>query len=278
MSLSPLSLLLEERYGETNGPVATISSDTVTPVLESLLAHRSVRNYLPRSLPDNTLALLIAAAQSASSSSNVQLWSVVAIEQAERKQRISTLVGNQAHVREAPLFLAWLVDLSRIQRFAKLQGKTAAGCEYLEAFLTGAIDAALAAQNLVAAAESLGLGAVYIGGLRNQPSKVREELELQDGVFPIFGLCIGYPDDARPSAVKPRLPQSAVLHREQYQQHPIQQEIGNYDQIMKKFSASQNLPVKKWSEQIVERWRDASSLHGPDRLREELLQQGFTLR
>lgn len=271
-----LNHLLSARYG---GPAdIAAGADQINPVLETLLAHRSVRHFLPARLPPGTLDLLIAAAQSAPNSSNLQLWSVVAVETQERKERLAGLAGNQAHIRETPLFLAWLVDVSRVRRHGLAQGIATDGTDYLDAFLTGAIDAGLAAQNVVAAAESLGLGTVYIGALRNKPGEVAQELGLPNGVFPLFGLCIGRPDPQRPASVKPRLPQAAVLHREQYVRRPVQQETADYDRRMQAFYAEQQLPVVDWSKQIVERLHDAASLKGRDRLRTALSEQGFALK
>ena len=153
------------------------------------------------------------------------------MEDAARRDRVARLVGNQQHVRDAPLFLAWLVDLSRLQRLAQERGRQLDGADYLDTFLMGVIDAALAAQNAVTAAESLGLGTVYIGALRNQPEAVAAELGIEPGagVYPVFGLVIGHPDPERPAAVKPRLPQSSVLYRERYTPKSVEQEVGGYD-------------------------------------------------
>jgi hypothetical protein len=139
------------------------------PVLETLLAHRSVRAFSPEPLAAGTLELLIAAAQSASSSSNLQTWSVVAVEDAGRKARLSELAANQTFIHEAPLFLVWLADLARIQRLADERQVNLEGLEFLETLFLGIIDAALAAQNAVVALESLGLG----GLCRRHPQQAR---------------------------------------------------------------------------------------------------------
>jgi nitroreductase len=271
--------LLKARYG-AGQDVPAIAPDTFNPVLETLFSHRSVRAFLPDALPAGTLDLLVAAAQSAPSSSNLQVWSAVAVEDAQRKERLAGLVGNQKQVRETPLFLAWLVDLSRLKRAAQERGRQLDGADYLDTFLMGVIDAALAAQNVVNAAESLGLGTVYIGALRNQPEEVAAELGIDagTGVYPVFGLCIGYPDPAQPAAVKPRLPQSSVLYRERYAPVPVEQEIGSYDETMRAFYASQGLSASSWSEHSLARLRSADDLKGRHRLREALEGLGFALR
>jgi len=263
------------RYGEA---AARPLLPDWNPVLTQLLQHRSVRNYADRALPDGVLPLLVAAAQSASSSSNLQVWSVIAVEDAARKARLASLAGNQTHVRKAPLFLAWLADLARLHLLAQEQQRNAVAFDYLEMLLLGVIDAALAAQNAVVALESLGLCTVYIGGLRNKPEEVAAELGLPPGVFAVFGMCVGYEDPARPAAVKPRLPQEAVLHREQYSLDVQIPAVGDYDRAMAGFYASQGLPQPDWSSHSVARVSSAESLHGRDRLAAALRQLGFRLK
>jgi len=124
-------------------------------VLETILNHRSVRGFLPDQLPDGTLELLIAAAQSASSSSNLQFWSVVAVQESERKSRLAELAGQQQFIRDAPLLLVWLADLSRLDRIAAERQAQVEGTHYVEEFIVGVVDAALAAQSALIAAESL---------------------------------------------------------------------------------------------------------------------------
>jgi nitroreductase len=263
---------LRARYGAAAPAIALDTS----PVLDALLGHRSVRHFLPDALPPQTLERLVAAAQSAPSSSNLQTWSVVAVQSAESRARLAELTGPQPHLRTAPLVLAWLADLSRIARIAERSGSQAAGLDYLDTFLMAVIDAALAAQNAVLAAESLGLGTVYVGALRNQPEAVAQVLGTPAHVFPVFGLVVGHPDPARPAAVKPRLPQSAVLHRERYQAPADSAaETGGYDAELRRFQADQGLPAIDWSRQVIDRLRGPADLKGRHRLFEALLGAGF---
>lgn len=247
-------------------------------LLDLLLRHRSVRAYLPRALPPGTLETIVAAAQSASTSSNLQAWSVVAVEDAARKARLSQLVADQAHVREAPLFLVWLADLARLGRTAQLLGEVAQGLEFLEALLVGVIDAALAAQNAVVAIESLGLAAVFIGAIRNRPVEVAAELGLPPGVFPVFGLCVGHEDPARPAQVKPRLAQPAVLHREQYDLEGQLPALHAYDEVMARFWEGQGLQQPRWTRTVVNRVKTPAALHGREHLVQALRALGFGLR
>jgi nitroreductase len=247
-------------------------------VLATLLSHRSVRAYADRALPANTLDLLIAAAQSAPTSSNLQTWSVVAIDDPERKARLSELAGGQAFIRQAPLFLVWLADLSRIQHLADERQLKLEGLEFLETLFLGIIDAALAAQNAVVALESLGLGTVYVGAIRNRPEQVAAELALPPKVFPVFGLCVGYPDPAVPTGIKPRLDRACVLHREQYSPAPHSPAIIRYDVVLTDFQREQGMAEIGWTGRTIPRLKSGKSLAGRDRMREALANLGFELR
>ncbi len=265
---------LETRYGTPWSAPLPAWNET----LDSLLAHRSVRNYADTPLPQGTLETLIAAAQSASTSSNLQTWSVVAIEDPQRKARLAALAGNQSQIREAPLFLVWLADLNRLEAAAGRTGASAEGLHYMETLFVGVIDAALAAQNAVVAMESLGMSGVYIGAIRNQPEQVAAELGLPPRVLPVFGLCIGYEDASRPAQIKPRLPQQVVLHREQYDAPSQQEGIARYDEVIGEFQSAQGQSAAGWTSRSLARWRSRESLHGRDRLREALNALGFELR
>src|SRR6201987_28366 len=148
--------LLHARYRATDIPGVSAWND----VLATLLSHRSVRAYQSTPLPEGTLELIVAAAQSAATSSNLQTWSVVAVEDPDRKAKLSAVAANQAHIRECPLFLVWLADLARVDHLANSRGISLAALPFVETFLIAVIDAALAAQNAVVAAESLGLSTV----------------------------------------------------------------------------------------------------------------------
>ena len=267
--------LYQARYGAADVAVPSAGS----PIIDHLLAHRSVRAYLPDPVDDDQLAAIVAAAQSAASSSNLHAWSVVAVRDPARKARLAELAGDQAHIRQAPLLLVWLADLARLEQVANKVGETHAALDYLEMFEVGVIDAALAAQNAVTAAESLGIGTVYIGAMRNRPEEVATELQLPPRVVAVFGLCVGKPDPAQPAAVKPRPPQSVVLHRETYSLPAQTAGLEQYDTAMSAFYASQGMKVRgTWSNHSAKRVRDTQALSGRDRLMEALNGLGFPLK
>ena len=267
--------LLLARYGIEGMPAA----GELNHVLRQILSHRTVRAYLPDRLPENTLGTLIAAAQSAPSSSNLQLWSVIAVEDAGCKARLSEVAGGQPHIEQAPLFLVWLADLSRADRAGAARGQVMEGCDYLESFVVAAIDAALAAQNAALAAESMGLSTCYIGALRNDPERVAAELGLPPKAMAVFGMCVGRENPARPAEIKPRLPQDLVTFRERYTPHPSEKElIASYDETLAAFSRSQGMGDVNWSSRLFARMGSIKGLNGRERMRAMMQALGFELR
>jgi nitroreductase len=265
--------LLRARYGDA-GPDGALPGGAT---LEVLLRHRTIRAFAAQPLPEGTLQTLVAAAQSAPTSSNLQAWSVISVTDPARRARLATLAAEQAQVRDCPLLLVFVADLSRLDRIGERAGGRADANRYLEMFLVASIDAALAAQNALVAAESLGLGTCYIGAMRNHPERVAAELGLPPDAFAVFGLCVGWPDPARPAEVKPRLPQAGVLHRERYDARAEQAAIERYEPAMQAFQASQRMTVTAWSRQTAARVRDAAGLTGRHTLRATLRRMGFGL-
>ncbi|WP_120007081.1 nitroreductase family protein [Teichococcus vastitatis] len=265
---------LAARYGADAMPPA----GPWNPVIAALLAHRSVRAYRPDPLPDGTLETLVAAAQSAATSSNMQTWSVVAVTDPATKAVMAAVANNQKHIEQCPLFLVFLADLSRNERLAAEEGATLEGLPYLETFLVAALDAALAAQNATVAAESLGLSTVYIGALRNDVERVAKALSLPPGTMGVFGLCVGYADPARRAEVKPRLPQPAVLHHGRYDaaEEPAHRAV--YDAALAAFSTRNEMNADRWTDRVLARWGKVRTLHGRDELKAALRRLGFPLR
>ncbi|MBN3725409.1 NADPH-dependent oxidoreductase [Burkholderia sp. Ac-20379] len=269
--------LLRERYGAAWAPQADAADGAVNDVIATLLRHRTVRTYADRALPADLLETIAAAAQSAPTSSNLQAWSVVAVRDTERKARLAACAGNQKHVAKAPLVLVFIADLSRLRRVSEQEQMPGAGLGYLEAFVMAVADAAFAAQNTVVALESLGLGCCYIGGMRNQPEAVAQELGLPPESFAVFGLTIGYPDPAVDTDVKPRLPAPLVVHEERYAAESTEQ-LNGYNASMEAFQRMQQMTESGWTGQASRRVRGPEALSGRDRLAEALAALGFGLK
>jgi nitroreductase len=263
---------LELRYGSDNCPLPTLSN----PVIELIVHHRSVRSFKPESLPVGTLETLVAAAQSAATSSNLQVWSVVAVEDPATKAACAAMSGNQKQIAECPLFLLFLADLARLNRVADQIDMPRAGNDTFEMFLTASIDASLAAQNAVLAAESLGLSTVYIGGMRNKPEEVAALVGLPPGTMVVFGLCVGYASEGKGGSIKPRLPQEAVLHRERYDLPRQDEAVARYNTAMADFYAREKMDVRgDWAKHSSRRVSGPESLSGRHLLMQALRRMGF---
>jgi nitroreductase len=255
-----------------------LSLEVANETLELQVAHRSVRRFLPEEpVGDEQLTAIITAAQSASTSSNMQAWSVIAIRDPEHKARVAALAKNQPFINQAPLFLVWVADLGRARRLAERAGQPLDGADYLESTLVAFIDTALAAQNAVIAAESLGLGAVYVGAVRNHPEEMAAELGLPPHAVATFGLALGTPDPTEEAGIKPRLPQSAVLHHEQYDAASADAEIPLYDERLSTYNAQYGMGGN-WSTRILTRLASAAGLHGREHLRGQLERLGLPSR
>ncbi len=262
------------RYGDGGVPAAGPWND----VIATLLSHRSVRGFLPDAMPEGTLATLVAAAQSASTSSNLQTWSVVAVTDPAIKAAMAKFANNQKHIEQCPLFLVWLADVSRNTRLGVEEGVTLETIPHFESFLVAAIDAALAAQNATVAAESLGLSMVYIGALRNNPVEVGRLLNLPPGAMGVFGMCVGYPLPTVTNEVKPRLPQSAIVHHDTYDVTGESADRAAYDARMAAFSQRHEMTQDTWTKRVIGRMGKIAAMSGRDKLVSILNGMGFPLR
>ena len=229
-------------------------------------------------MPAGTLETLVAAAQSASTSSNLQTWSVVAVTDPEKKAALAKLANNQKHIEQCPLFLVWLADVSRNARLGVEENVTLETIPHFETYLVAAIDATLAAQNATVAAESLGLSMVYIGALRNDPIEVGRLLGLPPGAMGVFGMCVGYPLPTVTNEVKPRLPQSAILYHNVYGSDTESADRAAYDKQIAAFSRRHEMTQDTWTKRVVGRMGKISAMSGRDKLVSILQSMGFPLR
>ena len=235
--------------------------------------HVSVRAFQDRPLEPGLLDRLIACGQAASTSSFIQAYSVIRVRDRANRERIAEAAGNQAWIVSAPEFLVFCADLKRIEYCCKKSGQGEID-GYTEHFLAASVDTALMAQNVLLAAESVGLGGVFIGGIRNDPATVSACLELPRLVYPVFGMCLGWPDQRH--AVKPRMPLDDILHDDRYRAAELEQRVDDYDRVMRAYYASRgsNRRVSDWSEQSAKAVQGKKREHMLDFLRG----QGFLLR
>ncbi|MEQ4532190.1 MAG: oxygen-insensitive NADPH nitroreductase [Mixta sp.] len=193
----------------------------MTPTIELLRTHRSIRAFTDQPISDEQREAIIAAAQSASTSSFLQCSSIIRITDKALREQLVTLSGGQQYIAQAAEFWVFCADFQR-----NLQICPEAQLGLAEQLLLGCVDTAILGQNAMVAAESLGLGGVYIGGIRNSIGQVTELLELPQHVLPLFGMCLGWP--AQQPDIKPRMPATMLVHENRYQ--PLdRQQLDEYD-------------------------------------------------
>ncbi len=272
--------LLEQRYGNQPKP----DNMLWTPVVEQQLAHKSVRTFLPDALPDGALETMVAAAQSASTGSALQQWSVIAVSDPALKQRLSNTIARTVPtdripwIEEAPVLLLWVADSSRSARITNDSGVDPHVVRYLDSFVMATIDVSLAAQNAALAAESMGLGLVYLGVMRNAAVKVGKIVGLPEHSFIPFGMVVGKPDPARQSVQRPRLPQSVVLHHDLYDQDSHTGAIEGYEQAYLTFREGQGMREKTWTGSVVEAMTSMDYMGGRQHLRAFVETVGYRLK
>lgn len=181
-------------------------------VIQLLNNHRSIRSFTEKKLSDETIQALVKAAQSASTSSYVQAYSIIGVTDDNLKAELRKVSG-QSYVEHNGHLFVFIIDYNRHVKLSRLKGNEVK-FENTEQLIVGTVDATLAAQNLAIAAESMGLGICYIGSLRNNVSRVIELLKLPSGVFPLFGMVVGEP--ANNGSQKERLPFETVYFENAY--------------------------------------------------------------
>ena len=218
------SKLLADRYAEEID--LDFSKIKETETLKSILSRRSIRKFLNKPISNELLSLILAAAQSAPSKSNLQQYSILVIQDQNIKNEISNLIGNTKWALTAPIFFLYLADIRRNIKITNNRGYEHKN-NNVDTFMNGVIDAALSMQSTICASESLGLGVCPISMIRNIIEDVKVICELPKGVFPIAGLAIGWPDQK--SKISIRLSQDIVTHLDKYNVKDLIHKINKYD-------------------------------------------------
>ena len=218
-----LADLYEARYGETT----ELGCDRAAEgELARQLAHRSHRRWADKPVTNETLDLLLAAALSIPTKSDLMQIAVLHVADQAKKQRIADLIKPMPWIADAPVFLVFCGDGRRIRRICDLRGTTFAH-DPLDAFFNAAVDAALAMSAFIRGAEAEGLATCPISAVREPVDEISALLELPDRVFPVAGLCVGYP--TWEPWVSLRLPPRVQVHKDRYDDSNFEAEIDGYD-------------------------------------------------
>ena len=222
----------------------------MTETIKLMKAHTSVRRFKDQEIPQADLEEILTAGQMASSWKNFQSYSVILVRSQEKKDALYELVPQEA-IRQSAAFLLFVGDLNRAEKGASLHTDTFQP-QGVEGLLITSVDAALAGQNTLLAAESLGYGGVIIGLVRYKSEEVAALFNLPDYTYPVFGIALGVPNQQH--EVKPRLPLNQVVFEEEYQEQPVVA-ILDYGQVQADYAGAR--AATSWSQRLAEQFGQA---------------------
>lgn len=244
--------------------------------IDTQLNHRSIRKFKDEKIDNYTLNTLFEVANRTSSSVAMQSYSIIRITDKDKRKQLSEIC-NQPYVETAPELLLFIVDSFRNTKISKEMGQGVNNGDDMDKFFQGFTDGAIACQNMVVAIESLGMGAVYLGSMLNDPKAVIDVLELPSLTFPIVGLAFGYPD--QDPQLKPRMDVTLKVFENTYQvQDDYLKSIEDYDKEMQTYYDLRDTskPLDSFSKQV------ASRLKGENEKRSGILNvakdQGFKFK
>lgn len=206
-------------------------------VIETIHQHRSIRKYKSDQIPEDLLEDILEAGLRASSSGNMQTYSIILTSDQVLREQLYEAHFRQTMVLEAPHLLTFCADFHRMRQWLRLS-EAADNFDNFMSFMVAAIDAILVSQNVALAAESKGLGICYLGSTFSNCDRVGRILNLPSNVVPVVGFTLGYPDEAPP--LRDRLPLDGLVHHETYQDYDDerikevyrQREVKGWDRYM----------------------------------------------
>ena len=220
-------------------------------ILEQLTQHRSIRNFENQPLNKEQVLKLVDAAQHASTSTFSQQYSIISVTDQDMLEAIAKVTGHRWMLRAGHYFVV-VADQYRNLRIAQADGTDPYILHSTDKFLASVFDTAIATENIMVAAESMGLGGTIMGSILNDPRKMIEILHLPEMTFPLLGIAIGYPKD-KPE-LKPRLPKSVFHFSNHYDLGAnFEQELSGYDRLLNTYyqSRSTNDRTETFSHHIV---------------------------
>ena len=222
--MTTASKLFLDRYGPGS---QTFEESVLNDTMRSILERRSCRQFTEQAIPEQLLNTLLATAFSAPSKSDLQQACVIHVSDPEKKQRIADSNSHVHWIAGAPTFLVWCGDNRRIRQVCEWKGHAFAN-DHLDSFMNAAVDAGIAMQTFIIAAESIGLGCCPVSQVRDSIETLSAELGLPSHVFPVAGLCVGWP--AQKSAISMRLPLETTVHKNTYNDNHAMEKIALYDE------------------------------------------------
>lgn len=256
--------------------ILTTFVENTEKMFDTILNHRSIRKYTGEPVPAVVLDYILEAGTRASTTGNMQVYSVIVSTEDSIKEELSPCHFNQPMVKEAPLVLTFCADFNRFNKWCRLR-KAEPGYDNFLSFMTAAIDALLVAQNVCIAAEDAGLGVCYLGTTIYTAEKIIEILDLPKGVVPVTTLTLGYPDE-KPEQTD-RLPLEAVIHREKYNDYS-DSDIENFYREKELIKSYQEFVKENNKETLAQvftdiRYKKSDNILFSNNLSDILQKQGF---
>jgi FMN reductase (NADPH) len=235
-------------------------------MIEKILDHRSVRSFKDKLLSKEQIHEIVKSAQAASTSSFIQAYTIIGVTDPEKKAALAELAGPQKYVAENGHFFVFCADLHRLELIGEMENEEfTESIESTEKFMVALIDAALAAQNAALAAESMGLGICYIGGIRNNLDGVKQILNVPERVIPLFGMAVGYPDSLNDK--KPRLPLENVYHENGYAEKEVLiSQLEDYNRTISEYYKERTNGARNdtWTRQMAGTLKQKSRMYMKD--------------
>ena len=199
-------------------------------LVKTIKNHRSIRDFKDIMISDDIIDELVEVGQRAPTSLNGQQSGIIVIKDSGTKKKIEKICQDMPWIIECPVFFLFIMDFFKTKLACEKNGQTQTLTNSIESIMVGSVDVGLSMQNVIIAAESLELGVVCIGSVRNNPSAIIEMFDLPKYTYPVCGLCLGYPEDS--SRTKPRMNISTYRHNEKYNNEGLEDSINKYDELM----------------------------------------------
>jgi len=244
--------------------------------MELLNKHVTIRKFKNKPVDDNLLESLIYSGTRASTTGNMQLYSVVVTKDRQNIDKLAPLHFNQPVAKTAPVLITFVADFNRFSKWCK-QNNATPGYNNLLSFTTAAIDALLVAQNVCVAAENNGLGICYLGTTTYNAREIIEQLSLPKLTFPIATIALGYPDET--PELTDRLPLNAIIHREKYKDYS-ELDINSVYAIKEKLETSKQFVMENNKEHLAQvftdvRYKKSDNEYFSEKMFDTLKLQGF---
>lgn len=248
----------------------------MTDTISIQLKHRTIREFKEDEIPKEDWDLLMEVAKRTATSNGMQTYSLIRVTDPKLKEEISK-VCKQEYVKRAPELLIFIVDQNRNYNIVKERGADLGHTNSMDLFIQGFTDGALAIQNIVNAAESMGLGALYLGSILNNPKEIIRLLNLPQLTFPILGLGLGYPN--QDPQLKPRMDMKFRVFENTYRESEnILEELKDYDEEMQTYYdlRNANKRVDSFTDQVVFKYTNFNPIR--EEIVNDIVSQGFDLK